>query len=80
MDEEIINDEADYADDGDEVNDDEADGEDGEDPAHGNGHQHLHLAALVHQELQRVRLLAQTILHVDLSLVESESRDHNAGL
>ena len=51
------------------VDDDEADGEDGEDPAHGNGHQHLHLAVLMDQELQGVRLLAQTILHMDLSLV-----------
>ena len=53
------------------VDDDEADGEDGEDPAHGNGHQHLHLTVLVNQELQGVGLLAQTILDMDLSLVES---------
>ena len=48
------------------VDDDEADGEDGQHAPHGYGHQHLHLTVLVDQELQGVRLLAQTILDVYL--------------
>ena len=48
------------------VDDDEADGEDGQHAPHGYGHQHLHLTVLVDQELQGVRLLAQTILDVHL--------------